>query len=352
MSLCFLVFSCFYDISPCFIVVLYFTVVPRITVFPPFLSWCPPSFQMLFPLLSLMLLSVCTAGVGSVAAPVLTFKQTDPVTGMQLECDRCPPGTFLRTRCTSTHKSECAPCPKGSFTELWNHIEKCLRCDVCGHNQVVKAACSADSNCQCECKQGYYYKTKYEMCIRHSECPSGQGVLSIGTANADTVCHICPDGTYSEDVSAVLSCAEHMSCDAAGLVVALKGSSWHDSVCVSCGDLRATDGANYLKDIIPAFFLHHKMSIKRLRRLVHNLPSEDGKKQEGTSTLSFSDANVRINMWVASATAKQIRQLPAILMKVGANNIGERLQNKLHRIDSNLKELCTFGNEVVIIVSE
>ncbi|XP_071356593.1 tumor necrosis factor receptor superfamily member 6B [Trachinotus anak] len=301
------------------------------------------------PLLSVVLLTVRAALAGGVAAPVLTFQQTDPDTGAQLQCDRCPPGTYLRARCTSTHKSVCAPCPSGSFTGLWNHISKCLRCGVCSHNQVVKTACTASSDCQCECKQGHYYKAEYELCVRHKECASGHGVLSRGTADEDTVCHVCPNGTFSDTVSAQHNCTQHKSCEAPGQQLVLRGSTWHDSVCMNCRDLRSKDGAIYLKEILPAFFLHQKIHIKRLRRITHNLPSEDGKKQRGTSTLCLSELNELINTWVTSATPGQVRQLPEILTKVGANGAGEKLQSKLHRIDSNLSELCALRNEVDVV---
>ncbi|KAK2920619.1 hypothetical protein Q8A73_000104 [Channa argus] len=49
-------------------------------------------------------------------ASVPTFKHTDPITGKSIECERCPPGSYLRSRCTSTQKTVCAPCPAGSFT--------------------------------------------------------------------------------------------------------------------------------------------------------------------------------------------------------------------------------------------
>uniref|UniRef100_A0A4W6BTE6 TNFR-Cys domain-containing protein n=1 Tax=Lates calcarifer TaxID=8187 RepID=A0A4W6BTE6_LATCA len=244
---------------------------------------------MLLPFLPVMLLSARAVLVASVAAPALTFRGTDPITGQPVVCDRCPPGTYLRARCTMTRKSECAPCPPGSFTELWNHIGKCLRCGVCGHDQVVKKACSADSDCQCQCKDGYYYQKNYDMCLRHRECPSGEGVLT-------------------------------------------------------------EDGASYLREILPAFFAHHTLTVKRLRRIVHHLPSEDGKKQAGTSTLNLPELRVRINAWVASATAQQIRRLPEALIKAGANNVGERLQNKLRRIDCNLNELCALANEVDVVL--
>ncbi|KAA8577436.1 hypothetical protein FQN60_004523, partial [Etheostoma spectabile] len=78
------------------------------------------------------------------------------------------------------------------------------------------------------------------------------------------------------------------------------------------------DSGDYLKEIIPAFFIHHKMNARRLRQVVHNLPSEDGKRQGGASGLNQSELHARINSWVASASANQIRQLPGILTQTGA----------------------------------
>lgn len=132
-------------------------------------------------LLSLIQLLLLCASISVQAnTPLPTFTDTDPLTGAMLECDFCPPGTYLRARCTSTHRSRCAPCPSGSFTELWNHIGKCFRCGSCGQNQVVKQPCLPNSDCRCECKPGYFYRQKYDMCIRHSVCPVGQGVLRNG----------------------------------------------------------------------------------------------------------------------------------------------------------------------------
>ncbi|XP_037651124.1 tumor necrosis factor receptor superfamily member 6B-like [Sebastes umbrosus] len=304
-----------------------------------------------FPSLLLLLLLLQRRSsllVDGVAAP-LTFRHTDPQTGNSLECDRCAPGTYLRSSCTATRRSECLPCQSGSFTELWNYIGKCLRCGSCGQYQVVKKECSADSDCQCECRQGYY-SNSYDICRRHSECQTGQGVLSKGTADEDTVCHSCPNGTYSNTVSALKNCTQHKSCDAPGLKLVLKGSAWHDSVCTSCQELVLRDGGDYLKEIIPSFLVHQKMTVRRLRQITHKLPSEDGRKQSA-SGLSLSDLLARINTWVTSATANQIRQLPAILIKTGANSAGERLLNKLQRIDLNLNGLCdSLGNEVDVIV--
>ncbi|XP_045914148.1 tumor necrosis factor receptor superfamily member 6B-like isoform X2 [Micropterus dolomieu] len=300
--------------------------------------------MMLLSLFPVVLLSVSAVLVDGVASQLRTFRDTDRTTGMTVVCDKCPPGTFMKARCTSTHKSECAPCPQGSFTELWNYIGKCLRCGACGQNQVEKTACSAERDCQCECKKGYYYKKNYDMCFLHSECPPGQGVLTQGTADEDTVCHTCPNGSYSDTVSAHQNCTEHTICKDAGLELVLKGSIWHNSVCTSNEELKSRNGGDYLKEILPTFFVHQKMSLRRLRQILHRLPSEDRKKQGGTSGLNYSQLNVRINTWVTSATGKQIQQLPEILNQTGAISAGEKLQKKLRRINSRLSELCSLGN--------
>ena len=60
-----------------------------------------------------------------------------------------------------------------------------------------------------------------------------------GTPNADTVCQVCPNGTYSNMVSDQQSCMQHQNCEAAGMLLVLNGSTWHDSVCTSCEELRS-----------------------------------------------------------------------------------------------------------------
>ncbi|XP_061597586.1 tumor necrosis factor receptor superfamily member 6B-like [Cololabis saira] len=296
-------------------------------------------FFSLLQLCLLALLSLRAAPAGG-AAP-LTYESSDPGTGERLLCAGCPPGTFLRAPCTARTPSECAPCPAGSFTELWNYMGRCLRCGVCGHQQVLKKACTADSDCQCECRQGFYYHPQHDMCVTHSECPTGQGVLSKGTAEKDTACHICPAGTYSNISSAQLDCTEHKNCSDAGLQTVLRGSTWHDSVCANSETLK--DGALYLKEIVPALFVHHKMNHKRLRRIVHMLLSQNGKKQPGTSQDHFSALYGKINTWLSTATAEEIGQLPDILDKTGAYIASDRLKQKLTSINKDLMEKRGLG---------
>ncbi|XP_071765051.2 tumor necrosis factor receptor superfamily member 6B [Centroberyx gerrardi] len=294
---------------------------------------------MLFSSVSVLVL-LCAAQFSGTTA-LKTFQDEDPDTGLPVVCDRCPPGSYLRAPCTSKQKSECAPCPSGSFTELWNHIDKCLRCGICGHNQVVKTQCSAQQDCECECKQGYYLKKKYDLCVRYSDCPSGHGVLSNGTAEQDTVCQVCPSGSYSDRVSAQQSCTAHSNCSASGQRLVLKGSAWHDSVCATCEGNKTHDGADYLREILPAFFVHQKMIIKRLRRLANKLPLKNGEKpNENIARLHRGELNALIDAWVGAAAAEQLRQLPGKLRKIGAGSAADKLENKLQRIDSELTEPC------------
>ncbi|XP_029023706.1 tumor necrosis factor receptor superfamily member 6B-like isoform X2 [Betta splendens] len=270
-----------------------------------------------------------------------TYRTTDPSTGETRECERCPPGTYLRQSCTSTRGSQCAPCPDGSFTELWNYIPKCLRCGACGHNQVVKTECAPDADCTCECKKGYYYKESYDACVAHRTCAAGEGVLTEGSPHNDTVCQVCPSGTFSTSVSAQDKCEPHQNCEAPELKLLLRGSNWHDSMCVNCDGLRSTDGADYLRELLPAFFLHHNINSRRLRRILHRLPGARPSDASGPH-LSLWE---RLGAWAASASAPQIRLLPEVLSKAGADAAGERLLHKLQRMDAGLQR-CSARNEV------
>lgn len=109
------------------------------------------------------------------------------------------------------------------------------------------------------------------------------------------------------------------------------------------------DGADYLREILPSFFVHQKISIRRLRQIVQKLPSEGRRSHGATWQLTYSEVQERLNTWITSATAGQIRQLPALLTIKGATGAGEKLRSKLQRIDSHLIELCA-GNEVEVVL--
>lgn len=111
------------------------------------------------------------------------------------------------------------------------------------------------------------------------------------------------------------------------------------------------DGADHLKEILSSFFVHHKMNTRRLRQIVQRLQPRDRKSRDRASRLTFSALHELIDAWISSATAGQIRQLPAMLRKAGAKGAAERLENKLQRIDSRLIELCSLGNDVEVVLT-
>lgn len=102
------------------------------------------------------------------------------------------------------------------------------------------------------------------------------------------------------------------------------------------------DAADYLREILPAFFLHQNMPNRRLRILMQQLRSE---ARRGTDETPL-DLHKQIWKWVNSATAAHIRQLPAELKKLRANRAAEKLEKRLQRMEAQLKEVCSLSNEV------
>ncbi|KAL0962323.1 hypothetical protein UPYG_G00338630 [Umbra pygmaea] len=280
----------------------------------------------------------------SVALQGNTFKKDDAHSGRSLVCDSCPPGTYLRASCSATQKTDCAKCPAGSFTEVWNYISKCLRCSMCAENQVVKEECSSSKNCKCECKSGYYFNQKLDTCIKHKECPIGYGVKTTGTPERDTECEQCQSGFYSDVGSAKTTCIAHTQCDDGGFHLVLKGKVWHDTLCASCLDLKTRDGAEYVREILPAFFtqLHQTMHIRKMRRLVMKLPQMGGEKLLRGAIFKLSRMGLieYINRWIRTTVANdQIKKLPDILKKIGALHAGRKLKRDLEYIEKQ-SELC------------
>ncbi|XP_077583307.1 tumor necrosis factor receptor superfamily member 1A isoform X2 [Stigmatopora nigra] len=71
--------------------------------------------------------------------------------------DVCPPGFHKIGHCNNPLKKyRCAECGKHTFTDASNSLEECLRCDVCGSNQVEIQPCNFTNDVLCACKEGYY----------------------------------------------------------------------------------------------------------------------------------------------------------------------------------------------------
>ncbi|MGH0137704.1 UNVERIFIED_CONTAM: hypothetical protein FKN15_040745, partial [Acipenser sinensis] len=155
--------------------------------------------------------------------------------------------------------SECPPeygvkVEENYYTQYWNYIEKCQYCNnFCKENQFVKKECSPFHNRVCECRKGYYWH--FEFCIKHSECPPEYGVKVEGTPHKDTVCEKCPPGWFSSVSSKHEKCLKHTDCESLNLIQIISGTGWHDNLCSSCTDPKAT-GTFLFKSTYASFFLN------------------------------------------------------------------------------------------------
>ncbi|KAM9824008.1 tumor necrosis factor receptor superfamily member 11B-like [Neosynchiropus ocellatus] len=283
----------------------------------------------------LLLLVICLSPVR--ADPFKTYAVRDLDSNALLECDACPPGTYLVSVCTATQKTVCSPCPAGSFLSFWNTDRECLPCQTCDFNQHMTSECQADSDRQCECHDGYYSEDGGETCLPHSQCPAGEGVLHEGTLTADTECQSCPNGTFSSYNSDLEECVTHNSCESEGIKLLLPGTSWHNNICVKCDSPRVGEAVEYLEGILSAFFNYHAMSREVLCNILYKV---SGVTHQDSYHLSSSEVLNQIYAWAFTATAAQLENLPTVLQIAGAKTQGEKLQAILLQLEQNLESVC------------
>ncbi|XP_030632447.1 tumor necrosis factor receptor superfamily member 1B [Chanos chanos] len=160
------------------------------------------------------------------------------VEAVQRCCSKCKPGTHLQTECTSKTDSVCEPCGQETYMEGMNYYRNCFKCKRCfGHKGLEYAKnCSGDTNAQCVCKNGHfcvigYNKPTCEECRKYRSCPPGHGVSQPGTPNSNVKCEVCPEGTFSNQSSNLLTCKPHTDCKSLGRTVKFAGSSTSDAIC-------------------------------------------------------------------------------------------------------------------------
>ncbi|XP_053718727.1 tumor necrosis factor receptor superfamily member 6B-like [Synchiropus splendidus] len=287
----------------------------------------------------LLLLVICLSAVqAEPSAPTRTYSVLDRNTNTLVECDFCPPGTFMVSSCTTTQATRCSPCPAGSFVDFWNIQMSCLPCETCDWTQYQTAECRANSNRQCQCQPGHYQLENMDTCLPHSTCPPGEGVLHQGTLVADTVCQPCPNGTFSNHNSAQQECLTHQLCESlVGFKSLLPGTTWHNSICVKCDSIIVAEAEEYFAEILPAFFAYHALSRDELANILYKI---SGKTLKATFHLSSSELEEEINTWLFTATTTQLEQLPLIVQNSGARTAGEKLQTLLKQIRQNLTSVC------------
>ncbi|XP_055741036.1 tumor necrosis factor receptor superfamily member 21-like [Salvelinus fontinalis] len=158
------------------------------------------------------------------------YYHTDPSTGIQLVCDKCPAGTFVSRHCTQTNVRDCSRCDEGTFTHGENGIQHCHRCRrPCRAPLVEKVPCTATSDRICTCPPDTF--TQGDSCTAHSLCPVGSGVKKRGNDVEDVRCKACARGSFSDMASSVLRCKTHTDCLAQSLPLLAAGTRETDNIC-------------------------------------------------------------------------------------------------------------------------
>ncbi|XP_060540532.1 tumor necrosis factor receptor superfamily member 6B [Pantherophis guttatus] len=167
------------------------------------------------------------------SASLPKFEWIDPQTHEKLLCHKCPPGMSIVKPCTRDDFTECLTCDYGKYIPYWNTLDRCMYCNFpCGTLEVEVAPCMLTQNRVCECKPGYHAEKL--LCIKHTKCPPGSGVVQHGNPREDTQCSVCPEGSFSSKHSIEETCQTHRNCDAEDLRVNVPGTIFHDAYCTAC----------------------------------------------------------------------------------------------------------------------
>ncbi|XP_005986151.2 tumor necrosis factor receptor superfamily member 14-like [Latimeria chalumnae] len=152
-------------------------------------------------------------------------------------CARCEPGKRVHTPCTDSKETDCILCTEETYMDRFNGLNKCLPCKQCdsSHHLEVIEPCTLRSNRKCGCKSGSYCKDKdpdgsCDLCSTHTVCKPGQRVGKNGTAENDTFCKPCEDGTFSDQEMSQF-CKTWTRCSNHNKVIATNGSLTSDVTC-------------------------------------------------------------------------------------------------------------------------
>ncbi|XP_049341577.1 tumor necrosis factor receptor superfamily member 14-like isoform X2 [Astyanax mexicanus] len=150
-------------------------------------------------------------------------------------CPMCAPGIRVYKHCTEFTSTTCVPCSNSSYTSQPNGLLSCLPCTLCdpGKSLRVKTVCTRQSDAVCEPLEGFYcIDHRSGGCIQateHSKCSPGEYIQQTGTADRDTVCSGCAEGTFSN--GSLHTCQTHSQCEDQGLTVIKPGSNSSDAEC-------------------------------------------------------------------------------------------------------------------------
>ncbi|CAL8279856.1 unnamed protein product [Boreogadus saida] len=142
-----------------------------------------------------------------------SYCESDEYRAGQLCCLACPGGYRVRRDCTATTNTKCSRCPDDTFKEGLSGQKQCSACTKCdpGLGLKEKKSCTPTSDVLCKPLDGFFCIDSRRGGCRTTQrhrlsCSPGQYIGQRGTADEDTECLHCTDGTFSNGTS---SCQPH-----------------------------------------------------------------------------------------------------------------------------------------------
>ncbi|XP_061553935.1 tumor necrosis factor receptor superfamily member 5 [Phycodurus eques] len=171
------------------------------------------------------------------AAPVNIAAQPpcDPLTQYKLSgqcCQMCHPGTSMAKWGTCA-APQCLQCNDNEYQDTYTTEDKCKRQPYCDPNKNFQVAeqRSKTEKSTCMCELGFHCSSDVCLtCVPHMSCEPRWGVLIKGNQTHDTVCHKCPEGSFSNRSSWDSSCITWTKCES-GYAIGQRGSDHSDVVC-------------------------------------------------------------------------------------------------------------------------
>ncbi|KAM9351019.1 tumor necrosis factor receptor superfamily member 9-like [Symphorus nematophorus] len=168
-----------------------------------------------------LLLQGCLCSIGQTDSGCSQWKYKEN-SDTTVCCEACHPGNRLVERCGLNPKLLCKPCEPETFTEKRTE-RRCARCTQCVGAQVLVKKCTASSDTQCGCKDGYTCGD-----ARCSFC-----VLTCGKGHEPTenrTCVKCPNGTFNDQIHQ--KCKPWSTkCPNPGQEIKAKGDAFNDIKC-------------------------------------------------------------------------------------------------------------------------
>ncbi|CAL8288276.1 unnamed protein product [Gadus morhua 'NCC'] len=152
-------------------------------------------------------------------------------------CYACDAGSRIYRDCPlEGGQTRCRPCAKDTFATGLNRYKHCTPCTSCESDRGLrlKRSCTETRSALCETMDGYFCREPLEGGCREAQrhsvsCSAGYQIGQKGTADKDTECLKCTNGTFSNGT--LTSCQPHTNCEALNLYQIKPGTDSTDSEC-------------------------------------------------------------------------------------------------------------------------